>query len=70
VSRYGDAHRERLGVESICQTRQVARSTYYAVKSRKPSKRSVRDDELKAVDGEVALELASIPSDDRDVVDP
>jgi hypothetical protein len=59
-----------LGVESICQTRQVARSTYYAAKSRKPSKRSVRDDELKAVDGEVGLELASIPRDDRDEVDP
>jgi putative transposase len=48
VSRYIDAHRERFGVEPICQTLQVATSTYYALKRRTPSARSVRDDELKA----------------------
>jgi putative transposase len=48
VTRYIDAHRERFGVEPICQTLQVATSTYYAVKSRRPSRRSLRDAELTA----------------------
>jgi len=47
MSRYIDAHRERFGVEPICQTLQVAPSTYYAVKNRQRSARSVRDEELK-----------------------
>jgi putative transposase len=47
MTRYIDAHRERFGVESICQTLQVAPSTYYAVKTRRPSARRVRDAELK-----------------------
>lgn len=38
-----EAHRDEFGVESICTTLQVAPSTYYAAKSRKPSKRSVTD---------------------------
>ena len=43
---------KRLGVESICSTLskaglQVAPSTYYAVKSREPSARAVRDAELR-----------------------
>jgi len=47
MTRYIDAHRERFGVEPICQTLQVAPSTYYAVKSRRPSSRRVRDAELR-----------------------
>jgi putative transposase len=53
VSRYIDAHRERFGVEPICQTLQVAPSTYYAVKSRKPSSRSLRDEQLRQEIGRV-----------------
>ena len=37
----------RLGVEPICETLQVAPSTYYAAKNRPPSARSVRDEALK-----------------------
>src|SRR5713226_8398148 len=47
MTRYIDAHRDRFGVEPICQTLQVAPSTYYAVKSRRPSSRRVRDSQLK-----------------------
>ena len=36
----------RLGVELICTVLQVAPSTYYAARSRTPSARAVRDDEL------------------------
>jgi putative transposase len=41
-------HRDRFGVEPICQTLQVAPSTYYAALSRRPSARRLRDEELKA----------------------
>ena len=41
-------YRERFGVEPICQTLQVAPSTYYAALSRPPSLRQLRDEELKA----------------------
>jgi len=47
MTRYIEAHRDRFGVEPICQTLQVAPSTYYAVKSRRPASRRVRDAELK-----------------------
>jgi putative transposase len=47
MTRYIDAHRARFGVEPICQTLQVAPSTYYAVKARPPSRRRVEDDALK-----------------------
>jgi putative transposase len=40
-------HKERFGVEPICQTLAVAPSTYYAVESRPPSARRLRDTELK-----------------------
>ena len=36
----------RLGVESICRVLQVAPSTYYAARSRPPSRRAMRDAEL------------------------
>ena len=42
-----DQHRDRFGVEPICQTLQIAPSTYYAAVSRPPSPRQLRDDELK-----------------------
>src|SRR5207247_11146042 len=38
---------DRLGVEPICQTLEVAPSTYYAAKVRHPSRRRVEDDALK-----------------------
>ncbi|GAA3002317.1 hypothetical protein GCM10010461_10020 [Microbacterium aurantiacum] len=36
----------RLGVELICRQLQVAPSSYYAAKTRAPSARAVRDEEL------------------------
>ncbi|MGH7761342.1 MAG: IS3 family transposase [Candidatus Dormibacteraceae bacterium] len=53
-------HRERFGVEPICQTLQVAPSTYYAALSRPPSARRVRDEELKP-------EVARVHKDNLDV---
>ena len=41
------AHRERWGVEPICDTLQIAPSTYYAAMSRSPSARQVNDEQLK-----------------------
>jgi putative transposase len=38
-----DAHRDRFGVEPICRTLELAPSTYYARRSRPPSKRAVED---------------------------
>ena len=35
-----------FGVEPICTTLQVAPSTYYAAKARRPSRRRLRDAEL------------------------
>ena len=43
VTRLIDAHRERLGFEPICRELQVARSTYYGARRRRPSARRVRD---------------------------
>ena len=53
-------HRERFGVEPICQTLQVAPSTYYAALSRPPSERRQRDDELK-------VEIARVHQENFDV---
>ena len=41
-----DANRDELGVEPICSVLQVAPSTYYAAKTRRPSARAVRDQVL------------------------
>jgi putative transposase len=41
------AHRESWGVEPICQTLQVAPSTYYAVLARQPCARQLSDQRLK-----------------------
>ena len=45
--RYIDQYKERFGVEPICQTLEIAPSTYYAAVSRPPSARRLRDEELK-----------------------
>jgi transposase InsO family protein len=44
---YIDAHKERFGVEPICEQLPIAPSTYYAAKSRPPSARAIRDEALK-----------------------
>jgi putative transposase len=44
---YIDAHKERFGVEPICEQLPIAPSTYYAAKSRPPSARAVRDEGVK-----------------------
>jgi putative transposase len=54
VIAYIDAHRNEFGVEPICRALrqagcQIAPSTYYAARSRPPSARAVRDQELKTV---------------------
>ncbi len=38
-----DEHRDRFGVEPVCRVLRVAVSTYYARRSRKPSRRELRD---------------------------
>jgi putative transposase len=43
-----DQHRQRWGVEPICKVLQVAPSSYYGAKTRPPSARALRDQELKA----------------------
>jgi putative transposase len=45
---YIDQHRDRWGVEPICQLLPIAPSSYYAAKRRPPSARALRDEELKA----------------------
>jgi putative transposase len=44
-----EGHRKWWGVEPICRALQVAPSTYYAARSRPPSVRQRRDEELKPV---------------------
>ncbi|HET9896761.1 MAG TPA: IS3 family transposase [Streptosporangiaceae bacterium] len=47
VTEFIDEHKGEFGVEPICDQLMVAPSTYYAAKTRPPSARSVRDEELK-----------------------
>jgi putative transposase len=47
MTRYIDEYRDVFGVEPICRVLQVAPSSYYAARSRQPSARAVRDEELK-----------------------
>ena len=47
MTRFIDAHCERFGVEPICRELQVAPSTFYAARRRRPSVRRVRDEALK-----------------------
>jgi len=44
---YIDAHKDRFGVEPICRTLQIARSSYYGARTRAPSARSLGDEALK-----------------------
>ena len=51
IVEYIDQHKHEFGVEPICRTltaagTQIAPSTYYAFKTRPPSKRALRDEEL------------------------
>ena len=48
MTTYIAAHRERFGVEPICQALAIAPSTYYAAKGRPPSARACRDAELRS----------------------
>lgn len=48
IVEYIDTHREAFGVEPICRELQVAPSTYYAAKTRPPSRRAVEDERLVA----------------------
>src|SRR5665647_2627046 len=41
------AHRGRFGVEPICRVMELNPSTYWAARSRPPSQRSLRDEQLK-----------------------
>jgi len=53
-------HRERFGVEPICETLQVAPPPYYAALSRPPSARELRD-------GELRVEIARVHGENFDV---
>ncbi len=48
MSAFIDAHRERFGVEPICETLGVSASAYYARSNGLPSRRAVEDDRLLA----------------------
>jgi putative transposase len=54
------AHRERWGIEPICNTLQIAPSTFYAALSRRPSARQVNDERLK-------IEIARVHRDNLGV---
>ena len=47
MTKYIDEHRSIFGVEPICRTLAIAPSTYYAARTRPPSKRSREDEKLK-----------------------
>jgi len=46
--RYIDEHKDGFGVEPICEQLPIAPSTYHAAKSRPPSPRKLRDEELRS----------------------
>ena len=48
MTRYIDAHRDRFGVEPICEVLQVAPSTYYSAKKRPPCRRRITDERLRS----------------------
>jgi putative transposase len=48
VTRYVEERRDAFGVEPICRVLGVSVSTHYARRSRKPSRRALRDRELLA----------------------
>ncbi|SDC56983.1 putative transposase [Rhodococcus tukisamuensis] len=62
---YIDSHKEEFGVEPICRVLtehgcKVSSSTYYDARNRLPSKRDVRDQELKPEIARVHLENYSV----------
>ncbi|MGH2779850.1 MAG: hypothetical protein ACRDLA_00215 [Thermoleophilaceae bacterium] len=46
MTRYVEERRETFGVEPVCRVLGVPASTYYARRSREPSRRELRDREL------------------------
>lgn len=60
-----DANRHRWGVEPICKTLQFAPATYYAAKSRPPSRRVRRDEVLKPEIERVFTENFSVYGADK-----
>ena len=46
--RYIDGHRDRFGVEPICEVLQVAPSTDYPARKRPPCRRRMTDEKLKS----------------------
>jgi len=46
MTAYIDSHKDRYGVEPICDHLPIAPSTYYETRKRPPSRRAVRDAEL------------------------
>jgi putative transposase len=48
MTKYIDEHRDTFGVEPICQALAIAPSSYYAARTRPPSRRSLEDEKLKA----------------------
>ena len=44
---YIDTYRERFGVEPICETLEIAPSTYYSCRTRPPCARAIHDQELR-----------------------
>ncbi len=55
-----DQHRERFGVEPICDVLQVAPSTYYAAVKRPPSSRRIED-------GKLSVELRRVYDENQEV---
>lgn len=55
-----EAHRERFGVEPVCEVLGASVATYYARKKRPPSERALRDRELLAEIREVHEENLSV----------
>jgi putative transposase len=53
MNRFVDEYRPRFGVEPICRTLEIAPSSYYAARGRRPSARAVRDAELAATIAQV-----------------
>jgi putative transposase len=60
MTRYIEQHRDEFGIEPICRVLEVAPSTYHAARSRTPSARAVRDEELKP-------EIARVHTENLDV---
>jgi putative transposase len=63
MTRFIEQHKERFGVEPVCECLPIAPSTYYAALSRPPSARHLRDEELKP-------EIMRVYEDNRSVYGP